>query len=177
MCGWFFLRSVYTYAYTQLCPLGNCTLSVRVACVTGVKPAVAKQVFLATFNEGSFSQFLVALLGRRTGFLAPSSKLLQNWLRHWKGTLYLHAAVRQCCQHLPKGLLLIRLWKQHDIEAHEACVPWIEEKGEFSLISEDLGVICEGVSNVDSYKRKAWYAWVVCLLSFSSPQKFVFVYL
>ena len=34
-------------------------------------------------------------------------------------------------------------------------MPWIKEKGEFSLISEDLGVICEGVSNVDSYKRKA----------------------
>ena len=37
-------------------------------------------------------------------FLAPSSKLCQNWLRHWRGTLYRRAAIHQCGQHPPKGL-------------------------------------------------------------------------
>ena len=37
-------------------------------------------------------------------FLAPSSKLCQIWLRHWRGTLYLRAAVHQRGQRLPKSL-------------------------------------------------------------------------
>ena len=43
-------------------------------------------------------------------FLAPSSKLSQNWnsarvwLRHWRGTVYLRAAVHQRCQRPPKGV-------------------------------------------------------------------------
>ena len=37
-------------------------------------------------------------------FLAPSSKLCQNWLHHRRGALYLHATVHWCCQHPLKGL-------------------------------------------------------------------------
>ena len=37
-------------------------------------------------------------------FLAPSSKLFQIWLHHWKGTLYLRAAVHRRGRHPPKGL-------------------------------------------------------------------------
>ena len=37
-------------------------------------------------------------------FPAPSSKLCQIWLRYWRGTLYLRAAVHRCGQHPPKGL-------------------------------------------------------------------------
>ena len=36
-------------------------------------------------------------------FPAPSSKLCQIWLRHWRGTLYLCAAVHQRGQHPLKG--------------------------------------------------------------------------
>jgi len=36
-------------------------------------------------------------------FPAPSSKLCQNWLRHWRGTLYLRAAVHWRGQRPPKG--------------------------------------------------------------------------
>ena len=37
-------------------------------------------------------------------FLAPSSKLCHNiWLRHWRGTLYLRAAVQRRGQRPPKG--------------------------------------------------------------------------
>ena len=36
--------------------------------------------------------------------LAPSSKLCQNWLHHWRDTLYLHAAVHRSCQHHPNCL-------------------------------------------------------------------------
>ena len=36
-------------------------------------------------------------------FLAPSSKLCQIWLRHWRGTLYLHAAVQRRGQYPPEG--------------------------------------------------------------------------
>ena len=37
-------------------------------------------------------------------FPAPSSKLCQIWLRHWRGTLYLRAAVHRRGQRPPKGL-------------------------------------------------------------------------
>ena len=37
-------------------------------------------------------------------FPAPSSKLCQIWLHHWRGTLYLRAAVHQRGQHPLKGL-------------------------------------------------------------------------
>ena len=36
-------------------------------------------------------------------FPAPSSKLCQIWLRHWRGTLYLRAAVHWRGQRPPKG--------------------------------------------------------------------------
>ena len=36
-------------------------------------------------------------------FPAPSSKLCQIWLRHWRGTLYLCAAVQRRGQSPPKG--------------------------------------------------------------------------
>ena len=35
-------------------------------------------------------------------FPAPSSELCQNWLRHWRGTLYLRAAVHRRGQRPPK---------------------------------------------------------------------------
>ena len=37
-------------------------------------------------------------------FQAASSKLCQNWLRHWRGTLYLHAFVHLRGQRSSKGL-------------------------------------------------------------------------
>ena len=37
-------------------------------------------------------------------FPAPSSKLCQIWLCHWRGTLYLLTAVQQCSQRPSKGL-------------------------------------------------------------------------
>ena len=37
-------------------------------------------------------------------FPAPSSELCQNWLRQWRGTLYLRAAVHRRCQRPSKGL-------------------------------------------------------------------------
>ena len=36
-------------------------------------------------------------------FPAPSSKLCQKWLLHWRGTLYLRAAVRRRWQRPPKA--------------------------------------------------------------------------
>ena len=36
-------------------------------------------------------------------FPAPSSKLCQIWLRHWRGTLYLRASVHRRGQRPPKG--------------------------------------------------------------------------
>ena len=36
-------------------------------------------------------------------FPAPSSKLCQIWLRHWRGTLYLRAVVQRRGQRPPKG--------------------------------------------------------------------------
>ena len=52
-------------------------------------------------------------------FLAPSSKLCQNWLRRWRDTIYLLAAVRRRCQRPPKGWgTVIRLWQQHSIHVN-----------------------------------------------------------
>ena len=39
----------------------------------------------------------------RASLSAPSSKLCQIWLRHWRGTLYLRAAVHRRSQRPPKG--------------------------------------------------------------------------
>ena len=36
-------------------------------------------------------------------FSTPSSKLCQNWLRHWRSTLYFGAAVHRRCQRPPKS--------------------------------------------------------------------------
>ena len=63
----------------------------------------------AVFNESDchlipFSCAISALFLSHSEhrFSATSSKLCQNWLRHWRGTLYLRAAVHRCCQHPPK---------------------------------------------------------------------------
>ena len=37
-------------------------------------------------------------------FPAPFSNLCHSWLRHWRGALYLRAAVHRRCQRPPKGL-------------------------------------------------------------------------
>ena len=48
-------------------------------------------------------------------FPAPSSKLCQNLLRHWRCTLYLRAAT-EAVSALRKASVLIRLWKQHSAQ-------------------------------------------------------------
>ena len=37
-------------------------------------------------------------------FPAPSSRLCHNWIRHWRGTLYLRTSVHRRCQRSPKDL-------------------------------------------------------------------------
>ena len=50
-------------------------------------------------------------------FWHPSSKLGHNWLRHWKGTPYLHVPVHQCCEHPLKGLGTVKTGK-NSTKAH-----------------------------------------------------------
>ena len=64
------------------------------------------------------------------------SKLCQNWLRHWRGTLYLCTAIHwssDAVSTLWKVWALTRLWKQHSVQAckvfkvflHQAHPPWV----------------------------------------------------
>ena len=89
-------------------------------------------------------------------FLTPSSKLCQNWLCLWGGTLYLYAAVYRCGPHPPKCL-----GTDNTLEATQhpnTCVnvthicPWLKKK-KFGLNSNDFGFIGVGVSSIVSYKR------------------------
>ena len=64
----------------------------------------------------SHRQTLTHFAHRR--FLAPSSKLCQNWLRHWTSTisLFLRAAVNQLlCQRPPNGLVQLRMWRKQSV--------------------------------------------------------------
>ena len=98
-------------------------------------------------------------------FPARSSKLCQNWLHPWRGTLYLCAAVHRHSQCPLKGLGIIWLWKQPSTQAPT----WTWDTStpckirEFYFTSNDFGFICAGVSNMVSYKRNIWYN-LSCLL-------------
>ena len=88
-------------------------------------------------------------------FPAPSSKLCQNWLRHWRGTFYLRTAVQRC-QRPPKGLDTSKIVKKKKkkkktcrsthlkIEARPPQVKKEEEKKKkkemFCLNSDDFGL-------------------------------------
>ena len=92
-------------------------------------------------------------------FPAPSSKLCQIWLRHWRGTLYLRAAVHRRGQRLPKDFgtnvtVEANLAPKH-ARKHEAHPPRV--KKEFCLDSNDFGFIWAGVSTMVSYKTNDWY--------------------
>ena len=91
------------------------------------------------------------------------SKLCQNWLRHWRGTLYLRAAVHRCGQ---RPVSFRRPWKQPmrpstHVNMRRIRLGWRKEKRKrkkkVRLDSNDFGFICAGVSNVVSYKRNVWY--------------------
>ena len=60
---------------------------------------------------------------------------------------------------LRKVGVLIRLWKQHSVQARTqtsgASAPGKKKRKEFRLDSNDLGFICAGVSNVGDYKGNA----------------------
>ena len=58
-------------------------------------------------------------------FPAPSSKLCQIWLRHWRVTLYLRAAVQRRSQQPPKGCGS-NTESKHALK-HKACPPRVEK--------------------------------------------------
>ena len=66
-----------------------------------------------------------------TSIPAPSSKLCQISLCHWRGTLYLRAAVHRHGQRPPKGLGTdetgSNLAPKH-AHKHEAYPPWVKKK-------------------------------------------------
>ena len=108
-------------------------------------------------------------------FPAPSSKLCQIWWRHWRGTLYLHAAVYRHST-LQKVRVLRRLWKQPSAKAHthkHGAHLLLVKKKEFQLSSNDCGFICAGVNFVSSYKWHTLFyeLFVTNLLLFERLQK------
>ena len=97
-------------------------------------------------------------------FPAPSSKLCQIWLRHWRGTFYLRAAVQRRGQRPPKGSgtdigkTVEATWRPSTHENVRRIHPgWEEKKKKFRLNSNDFGFIWAGVSNMVSYKTNVWY--------------------
>ena len=107
-------------------------------------------------------------------FPGPSSKLCQSWLRHWRGTLHLHAAVHRCCQHPLKGLGTNYTNKTVEATRHPSthinmkCIHLGYKKNNsntFCLDLNNFGFICAGISisNKVSYKRNVWYN-LSCLL-------------
>ena len=67
----------------------------------------------------------------RATFPAPSSKLCQKWLHHWRGTLHLRAAVHLPCQRTPKCLGTNKtgsnIASKH-AHKHEAWPPRVKER-------------------------------------------------
>ena len=99
-------------------------------------------------------------------FPAPSSKLCQNWLRHWRGTLYLHAAVHQCGQRPVKILgtnkTVEATWCQSThVNVRRICPG---KKNQKNLSSNNFGFIYADVSNVVNYKRNVWYNLSCCIV-------------
>ena len=64
----------------------------------------------------SLTNFTSSFTSSEYCFPAPSSKLCQIWLHHWRGTLYLCTAVHPVCT-LRKVGVLIWLWKQPSAQA------------------------------------------------------------
>ena len=95
-------------------------------------------------------------------FPAPSSKLCQIWLRHWRGTLYLRAAVHRRGQRLPKGLgtnmtvEAINLAPKH-ARKQEAHPPRVKKKSSVSI--QTILVLFElaQTSWSCSSKTNVWY--------------------
>ena len=126
----------------------------------------------------------------RTSFAAPpSTKLCQNWLHHWRGTLYLYAAVHWCGQRPLKGLGTSKTVEATQYPSTHVNMRRIHpglkkktekkkrkkkerKKKECHLDSNDFGFIHAGVSNMVSYKRNVWYN-LSCLLQTEHQRKTV----
>ena len=94
-------------------------------------------------------------------FPAPSFRLWQNWLRHLRGTLYLHAAVHRRCQRPPAGLSTN---KTYCCVEGTSALGKNKKKKEFRHDSNDLGFICAGLSNGRGWggiKETPAIIWVV----------------
>jgi len=92
-------------------------------------------------------------------FLAPSSKLCQIYLRHWRDTLYFRAAVHRRGQRPPKALL-IRLKATYRRSTHvnmKRTHTRKKTKKQFRLDSNDFGFIWAGISNMVSYETNFRY--------------------
>ena len=87
-------------------------------------------------------------------FPAPSSKLCQIWLHHWRGTLYLHAAVHRRGQRPRKDLGTDKTVEATWCPSTRVNMRHIHLglKKEFRLDSNDFSFIWAGVSNMVSYK-------------------------
>ena len=77
-------------------------------------------------------------------FPAPSSKLCQIWLRLWRGTLYLRAAVHRRGQRPPKGLgtndCESSLGPKHP-RKHETHLPRVKKRKKSSVSIETIVVL------------------------------------
>ena len=95
-------------------------------------------------------------------FPAPSSKLCQDQFHHWRGTLYLHAAVHWHCQRPPECLGTNKTVEATQRPSTRSAAEQGKKK-EFHLDSKSFGFIRASISNVGSCKRNTWYN-LSCLL-------------
>ena len=96
------------------------------------------------------------------GIPAPSSKLCHDWLRHWRCTnIYLRAAVHRLCQRSPKGLGTNKTESNtasKHARKHEGRPLRIKQISSIS-IQTILVLFCDGVNDMDGYKRNTRYNW------------------
>ena len=100
-------------------------------------------------------------------FSAPSSKLYQNWLQYWKGTLYLHATVHRCCLCPPQSLDTIKTVETSCRSIHINTRTGQQKK--FSRLKQFWFYLC-WPSNRNCHKKKEDIIWAYCHLSTNTKQ-------
>ena len=93
----------------------------------------------------------------RDRLLAPSSRLCHIWLCHWRGTLYLRAAVHWSCQHPLKGLGTNKTVEaSKHTHKHEAQLPKWQQN--ITIIAKILKVQIISLNSSEHSLQRWWEA-------------------
>ena len=153
---------VHLFLPTGSCLLFSLSTSPPVLC------RLQAQVSWLFHASGSTSMKSWGVVGGRGGpprFPAPSSKLCQIWLRYWRGTLYLHAAVHRHGQQPLNGLgtnmTRSNLVPKH-AHKHEAHPPRVKKKKNLSWFKQFWFYLSWFHLTWSVIKQTSDIIWVVC---------------